>query len=151
MGLKHLLVICLIISFVHSYQPARDFISSFLVSVEEKQEVKLDSKCFGEDFDIEIQRVVKYFKTQKFTFLLLLLKKMGSEIYQFCPSDDFISLFYKIKAKIDNKEILNDIVPKIIMGITLVYNVVTSEKITGSLVGENLGKFINILIKPKLN
>lgn len=151
MGLKHLLVICLIISFVHSYEPAREFISSFLVLVEESQEVKLDSKCFGEDFDVEIQRVVKYFKAQKFTFLLLLLKKMGSEIYKYCPSDAFISLFYKIKAKIDNKEILNDIIPKILMGITLIYKVAISGNITGSLVGENLGKFIMILLKPKLN
>ena len=65
-----LLLVLIVVS--KEYQPARDFVKSFLEAAENKTEIVLNEQCFGSDFDTELTKVVKYFKEEKAVYESLL-------------------------------------------------------------------------------
>ena len=144
-----LLLVLIVVS--KEYQPARDFVKSFLEAAENKTEIVLNEQCFGSDFDTELTKVVKYFKEEKFTFLLLLIKKMGSEIYNNCPSGDFIALYKEIKEQIENKTILQSWLPKIVKVGVYIFKLLTQGEINISIVGEYFGKIIYTIMQSKVD
>lgn len=146
-----ILLLFFLIVLSKEYQPARDFVTSFLKAAENKTEITLNDQCFGSDFDNELIKVVKYFKEEKFTFLLLLIKKMGSEIYYNCPSGDFIALYKEIKTLIENKEILQQWFPKIVKVGVYIYKLLTQGEVNISIVGEYLGKIIYTIMQSKVD
>ena len=76
---------------------------------------------------------------------------MGSEIYNNCPSGDFIALYKEIKTLIENKEILQQWFPKIVKVGVYIYKLLTQGEVNISIVGEYLGKIIYTIMQSKVD
>ena len=112
--MKTFLILCLLcLSSINCLAAARDFITAFYNGYKGTT-IVLDEKCFGEDFDAQVEKIKALIAERKYEDLSVALLKIEADLWDSCASDELVAIIDRLDQKIKGKTILKDIVAKIL-------------------------------------
>ncbi len=147
--MKGFLLLCLLcVSTINCLAIARDFIMAFYNGYKGTS-IVLDEKCFGEEFDEEVQKIKQYISDRNYPELINALLTIESDLWNACASDELVGIIDRFEEKIKDKTILNDIIAKILKIGLHIYRAVKIGAITFENLGDVLGRIIYTLLSDK--
>ena len=147
--MKAFLVICLLcLSSINCLAAARDFITSFYNGYKGTS-IVLDEKCFGEDFDAQIEQIKVLISEKNYDELAVALLKIEADLWDNCASDEIVGIIDRLDQKIKDKTILTDIVAKILKIGLHIYRAIKIGAITFDNFGDVLGRILFTLLSDK--
>ena len=138
--MKGLLLLCLLsVSTINCFEMARDFIMAFYNGYKGTS-IVLDEKCFGKDFDEQIEKIKQYISERNIEELINALLKIENDLWEACASDELVAILDRLEMKIKDKSILNDIIAKVLKIGLHIYRAVKIGAITMENIGDALGR-----------
>ena len=112
--MKTFLIICLLcLSSINCLAAARDFITAFYNGYKGTS-IVLDEKCFGEDFDAQIEQIKVLISERKYEELSVALLKIEADLWDSCATEEIVAIIDRLDQKIKDKTITKDIIAKIL-------------------------------------
>ena len=147
--MKSFCLICLLtISIINCLDSARDFITSYYNGYKGTS-IVLDEKCFGSDFDADVEKIKEYISTRNYPELISILLNLEEDLWDACASDELVAIFDRFETKIKDKTILTDIIAKVLKIGLHIYRAVKIGAITFSNLGYVLGRISFTLLSDK--
>ena len=144
----YLLLCLLCLSSINCFTAARDFIMAFYNGYKGTS-IVLDEKCFGTEFDEEIERIKTYWVDRNYPELVNALLKIESDLFDACATEELIAIIDRMEQKIKDKTILTDIFAKILKIGLHIYRAIKIGAITFENIGDVLGRIIFTMLSDK--
>ena len=147
--MKGFLLVCLLcLSTINCLAVARDFLMAFYNGYKGTH-IVLDEKCFGEDFDKQIDIIGQYISERNYQELINALLKIENDLWDSCASDELVAIIDRFELKIKDKSILTDIIAKVLKIGLHIYRAVKIGAISFENVGDALGRIVFTLLSDK--
>ena len=147
--MKIYLVLCLLcLSSINCLAAARDFLMAFYNGYKGTS-IVLDEKCFGEDFDKQIELIKGYISERDYPELINALLKIESDLWDSCASDEIVAIIDRFDQKIKDKTILNDIIAKVLKIGLHIYRAIKIGAISFDNLGDLLGRSCFTVLSDK--
>ena len=147
--MKGFLLICLLcVSTINCLAAARDFLMAFYNGYKGTH-IVLDEKCFGEDFDKQIDIIKEYISERNYQELINALLKIENDLWDNCASDELVGIIDRFEQKVKDKTILTDIIAKVLKIGLHIYRAVKNGAITFENIGDTLGRIFFTLLSDK--
>ena len=147
--MKTFLILCLLcLSSINCLAAARDFLMAFYNGYKGTS-IVLDEKCFGEDFDKQIELIKGYISERDYPELINALLKIESDLWDSCASDEIVAIIDRFDQKIKDKTILNDIIAKVLKIGLHIYRAIKIGAISFDNLGDLLGRSCFTLLSDK--
>ena len=147
--MKGFLLLCLLsISTINCLAVARDFIVAFYNGYKGTS-IVLDEKCFGEDFDKQIEAIKGYISDRNYQELINALLKIENDLWDSCASDEIVAIIDRFEMKVKDKTILTDIIAKVLKIGLHIYRAVKIGAISFENIGDVLGRIVFTLLSDK--
>ena len=147
--MKAFLVICLLcLTSINCLTAARDFLMAFYNGYKGTS-IVLDEKCFGEDFDKQVEQIKVYISERNYPELITALLKIESDLWDSCASDEIVAIIDRFDKKIKDKTILTDIIAKVLKIGLHIYRAIKIGAITFENIGDVLGRIIFTMLSDK--
>ena len=147
--MKTFLLLCLLcLSSINCLAAARDFLMAFYNGYKGTS-IVLDEKCFGEDFDKQIELIKGYISERDYPELINALLKIESDLWDSCASDEIVAIIDRFDQKIKDKTILNDIIAKVLKIGLHIYRAIKIGAISFDNLGDLLGRSCFTLLSDK--
>ena len=143
-----LILFFLSISMINCFTPARDFLMAFYNGYKGTH-IILDEKCFGTDFDEEIELIKQYISERNYQELINALLKLENEVWTACASDELVAIIDRFDMKVKEKTLSKDLIAKILKIGLHIYRAVKIGAITFENIGELLGRILFTLLSDK--
>ena len=105
--MKGFLLLCLLcLSTINCLAVARDFLMAFYNGYKGTN-IVLDEKCFGEDFDKQVEKIKEYINERNYQELINALLKIENDLWDTCASDELVGIIDRFEQKVKDKTILN--------------------------------------------
>ena len=98
-------------SSINCLEAAKDFLMSFYNGYKGTH-IILDGKCFGKDYDKQIDIIKEYISERNYPELINVLLKVENDLWDACASDELVAIIDRFEKKIKDKTILTDIIAK---------------------------------------
>ena len=133
--MKIYLVLCLLcLSSINCLAAARDFLMAFYNGYKGTS-IVLDEKCFGEDFDKQVEEIKGYISEQ--------------DLWDSCASDEIVAIIDRFEKKVKDKTILTDIIAKVLKIGLHIYRAIKIGAISFENFGDVLGRIVFTLLSDK--
>ena len=147
--MKAFLVICLLcLTSINCLTAARDFLMAFYNGYKGTS-IVLDEKCFGEDFDKQVEQIKVYISERNYPELITALLKIESDLWDSCASDEIVAIIDRFDQKIKDKTILTDIIAKVLKIGLHIYRAIKIGAISFENFGDVLGRICFTLLSDK--
>ena len=147
--MKAFLLLCLLcVSTINCLAAARDFLMAFYNGYKGTH-IVLDEKCFGEDFDKQIDIIKEYISERNYPELINALLKIENDLWDTCASDELVAIIDRFEMKIKDKTILTDIIAKILKIGLHIYRGIKIGAISFENIGDTLGRIVFTLLSDK--
>ncbi len=147
--MKAFLVICLLcLTSINCLTAARDFLMAFYNGYKGTS-IVLDEKCFGEDFDKQVEQIKVYISERNYPELITALLKIESDLWDSCASDEIVAIIDRFDKKIKDKTILTDIIAKVLKIGLHIYRAIKIGAISFDNFGDLLGRIFFTLLSDK--
>ena len=147
--MKAFLIICLLcLSSINCLAAARDFITAFYNGYKGTT-IVLDEKCFGEDFDKQVEKIKEYINERNYQELINALLKIENDLWDTCASDELVGIIDRFEQKVKDKTILNDIIAKVLKIGLHIYRAIKIGAISFDNIGDALGRISFTLLSDK--
>ena len=147
--MKAFLVICLLcLTSINCLTAARDFFMAFYNGYKGTS-IVLDEKCFGEDFDKQVEQIKVYISERNYPELITALLKIESDLWDSCASDEIVAIIDRFDKKIKDKTILTDIIAKVLKIGLHIYRAIKIGAISFENFGDVLGRICFTLLSDK--
>ena len=147
--MKTFLILCLLcLSSINCLAAARDFLMAFYNGYKGTS-IVLDEKCFGEDFDKQIELIKGYISERDYPELINALLKIESDLWDSCASDEIVAIIDRFDQKIKDKTILNDIIAKVLKIGLHIYRAIKIGAISFDNLGDLLGRSCFTVLSDK--
>ena len=147
--MKSFFIICLLaISTINCLDSVRDFITAYYNGYKGTS-IVLDEKCFGTDFDADVEKIKEYISTRNYPELISILLNLEDELWDACATDELVAIFDRFETKIKDKTILTDIIAKVLKIGLHIYRAIKIGAITFSNLGDVLGRISFTLLSDK--
>ena len=147
--MKAFLIICLLcLSSINCLAAARDFITAFYNGYKGTT-IVLDEKCFGEDFDAQVEKIKTLISERNYDELAIALLKIEADLWDNCASDEIVAIIDRLDQKIKDRTILKDIIAKILKIGLHIYRAIKIGAISFENLGDALGRIIFTLLSDK--
>ena len=133
---------------INCLAPARDFLMAFYNGYKGTN-IILDEKCFGTDFDKEIELIGQYISERNYPELINSLLKIETELFDACSSDELIGIIDRFEQKVKDRTILTDIIAKVLKIGLHIYRAVKIGAISFENIGDALGRICFTLLSDK--
>ena len=143
-----LLLFFLCLSSINCLAAARDFLMSFYNGYKGTH-IILDEKCFGEDFDKQIDIIKEYISNRNYPELINALLKIENDLWNTCASDELVAIIDRFEMKIKDKTILTDIIAKVLKIGLHIYRAIKIGAISFENIGDALGRIVFTLLSDK--
>ena len=144
----YLLLCLLCLSSINCLTAARDFLMAFYNGYKGTS-IVLDEKCFGTEFDEQIEQIKTFWADKNYPELINALLKIESDLHDACATDELIAIIDRMEQKIKDKTILTDIVAKILKIGLHIYRAIKIGAITFENIGDVLGRIIFTMLSDK--
>ena len=114
-----------------------------------KVSIVLDEKCFGSEFDAQIELIKKYISERNYEELINALLKIERDLWESCASDELIAIIDRFEIKVKDKTILNDVIAKILKIGLHFYRAIKIGAISFENLGDLLGRIVFTLLSDK--
>ena len=139
-------ILCL--STINCLAVARDFLMAFYNGYKGTN-IVLDEKCFGEDFDKQVEKIQEYINERNYQELINALLKIENDLWNTCASDELVGIIDRFEQKVKDKTILTDIIAKVLKIGLHIYRAVKIGAITFENIGDTLGRIFFTLLSDK--
>ena len=147
--MKAFLVICLLcLTSINCLTAARDFLMAFYNGYKGTS-IVLDEKCFGEDFDKQVEQIKVYISERNYPELITALLKIESDLWDSCASDEIVAIIDRFDKKIKDKTILTDIIAKVLKIGLHIYRAIKIGAISFENFGDVFGRICFTLLSDK--
>ena len=147
--MKTFLILCLLcLSSINCLAAARDFIIAFYNGYKGTT-IVLDEKCFGEDFDAQVEKIKALIAERKYEDLSVALLKIEADLWDSCASDELVAIIDRLDQKIKDRTILKDIIAKILKIGLHIYRAIKIGAISFENFGDVLGRILFTLLSDK--
>ena len=147
--MKTFLIICLLcLSSINCLAAARDFITAFYNRYKGTS-IVLDEKCFGEDFDAQIEQIKVLISERKYEELSVALLKIEADLWDSCATEEIVAIIDRLDQKIKDKTITKDIIAKILKIGLHIYRAIKIGAISFENLGDVLGRILFTLLSDK--
>ena len=147
--MKGFLLLCLLcLSTINCLAVARDFLMAFYNGYKGTN-IVLDEKCFGEDFDKQVEKIQEYINERNYQELINALLKIENDLWDTCASDELVGIIDRFEQKVKDKTILTDIIAKVLKIGLHIYRAVKIGAITFENIGDTLGRIFFTLLSDK--
>ncbi len=147
--MRTFLVLCLLcLSSINCLQAARDFIMAFYNGYKGTS-IVLDEKCFGTDFDQQVEIIKQYISDRNYPELINALLKIEADLWEGCSSDEIVAIIDRFEKKIKDKTILTDIIAKVLKIGLHIYRAIKIGAISFENIGDALGRICFTLLSDK--
>ena len=147
--MKIYLVLCLLcLSSINCLSAARDFLMAFYDGYKGTS-IVLDEKCFGEDFDKQVEEIKGYISERNFPKLINALLKIEQDLWDSCASDEIVAIIDRFEKKVKDKTILTDIIAKVLKIGLHIYRAIKIGAISFENFGDVLGRIVFTLLSDK--
>ena len=147
--MKGFLLLCLLcVSTINCLAVARDFIMAFYNGYKGTT-IVLDEKCFGEDFDKQIDQIKEYISDRNYQELINALLKIENDLWNACGTEELVGIIDRFEIKIKDKTILTDIIAKVLKIGLHIYRAVKIGAISFENIGDLLGRIVFTLLSDK--
>ena len=143
-----LLLSLLCLSTINCLAVARDFLMAFYNGYKGTH-IILDEKCFGEDFDKQIDIIKEYISERNYPELINALLKIENDLWDTCASDELVAIIDRFEMKIKDKTILTDIIAKVLKIGLHIYRAIKIGAISFENIGDALGRIVFTLLSDK--
>ena len=137
-----------IIKNINCLAAARDFITAFYNGYKGTT-IVLDEKCFGEDFDAQVEKIKALIAERKYEDLSVALLKIEADLWDSCASDELVAIIDRLDQKIKDRTILKDIIAKILKIGLHIYRAIKIGAISFENFGDVLGRILFTLLSDK--
>ena len=138
----------LCLSSINCLAAARDFLMAYYNGYKGTS-IVLDEKCFGEDFDKQIELIKTYISERNYPELITALLKIESDLWDSCASDELVAIIDRFEQKIKDKSILKDIIAKVLKIGLHIYRAIKIGAISFENLGDALGRISFTLLSDK--
>jgi hypothetical protein len=128
----------------------REFIISYLTTIH-NQPFELNDKCFGDNFDEQLQNIQKYLSSYDYTMILINLQRMVADVHLYCPISSFRQIVYKFIEKYEDKSIYNNLLSNLLKTVELIVNEYKDGEHTARSIGVTLGEITLLYIDDDRN
>ena len=147
--MKTFLILCLLcLSSINCLAAARDFITAFYNGYKGTT-IVLDEKCFGEDFDAQVEKIKTLISERKYEDLSVALLKIEADLWDSCASDELVAIIDRLDQKVKDRTILKDIIAKILKIGLHIYRAIKIGAISFENFGDVLGRILFTLLSDK--
>ena len=147
--MKSFLLLCLLcLSTINCLAVARDFLMAFYNGYKGTN-IVLDEKCFGEDFDKQVEKIKEYINERNYQELINALLKIENDLWDTCASDELVGIIDRFEQKVKDKTILNDIIAKVLKIGLHIYRAIKIGAISFDNIGDALGRIFFTLLSDK--
>ena len=147
--MKEFLLLCLLcLSTINCLAVARDFLMAFYNGYKGTN-IVLDEKCFGEDFDKQVEKIKEYINERNYQELINALLKIENDLWDTCASDELVGIIDRFEQKVKDKTILNDIIAKVLKIGLHIYRAIKIGAISFDNIGDALGRIFFTLLSDK--
>ncbi len=147
--MKGFLLLCLLcLSTINCLAVARDFLMAFYNGYKGTN-IVLDEKCFGEDFDKQVEKIKEYINERNYQELINALLKIENDLWDTCASDELVGIIDRFEQKVKDKTILNDIIAKVLKIGLHIYRAIKIGAISFDNIGDALGRIFFTLLSDK--
>ena len=147
--MKTFLIICLLcLSSINCLAAARDFITAFYNGYKGTS-IVLDEKCFGEDFDAQIEQIKVLISERKYEELSVALLKIEADLWDSCATEEIVAIIDRLDQKIKDKTMTKDIIAKILKIGLHIYRAIKIGAISFENLGDVLGRILFTLLSDK--
>ena len=147
--MKIYLVLCLLcLSSINCLAAARDFLMAFYNGYKGTS-IVLDEKCFGTDFDNQIEKIKTYISERDYPQLINALLQIEQDLWDACASDEIVAIIDRFEKKIKDKTILTDIIAKVLKIGLHIYRAIKIGAISFENLGDALGRICFTLLSDK--
>ena len=144
--MKRFILLCLLcLSTINCLAAARDFLMAFYNGYKGTN-IVLDEKCFGEDFDKQVEKIQEYINERNYQELINALLKIENDLWDTCASDELVGIIDRFEQKVKDKTILTDIIAKVLKIGLHIYRAVKIGAITFENIGDTLGRIFFTLL-----
>ena len=143
-----LLLSLLCLSTINCLAVARDFLMAFYNGYKGTH-IILVEKCFGEDFDKQIDIIKEYISERNYPELINALLKIENDLWDTCASDELVAIIDRFEMKIKDKTILTDIIAKVLKIGLHIYRAIKIGAISFENIGDALGRIVFTLLSDK--
>lgn len=145
--MKHivLLLTLLLCSSSYSMTIPREFIISYLTTIHNKP-FELNDKCFGDNFDEQLQNIQKYLPSYDYTMILINLQRMVMDFHLYCPISSFTNIVYKFIEKYKDQSIYHNLLSNLLKTVELIVNEYKDGEHTAYSIGNVLGEITLLYI-----
>ena len=144
----YLLLCLLCLSSINCLTAARDFLMAFYNGYKGTS-IVLDEKCFGTEFDEQVELIKTYWVDRNYPELVNALLKIESDLFDACATEELIAIIDRMEQKIKDKTILTDIFAKILKIGLHIYRAIKIGAITFENIGDVLGRIIFTMLSDK--
>ena len=147
--MKTFLIICLLcLSTINCLAVARDFLMAFYNGYKGTS-IVLDEKCFGTDFDKQIEQIKIFISERNYPELINALLQIEADLWDSCASDELVAIIDRFEQKIKDKTILTDIIAKVLKIGLHIYRAIKIGAISFENLGDALGRIVFTLLSDK--
>ena len=147
--MKGFLLLCLLcLSTINCLAVARDFLMAFYNGYKGTN-IVLDEKCFGEDFDKQVEKIKEYINERNYQELINALLKIENDLWDTCASDELVGIIDRFEQKVKDKTILNDIIAKVLKIGLHIYRAIKIGAISFDNIGDAIGRIFFTLLSDK--
>ena len=143
-----LILFLLCLSSINCLAVARDFLMAFYNGYKGTS-IVLDEKCFGTDFDKQVEQIKGYISERNYPELINALLQIEADLWDNCASDEIVAIIDRFDQKIRDKTILNDIIAKVLKIGLHIYRAIKIGAISFENLGDVLGRICFTLLSDK--
>ena len=144
----YLLSFLLCLSSINCLAVARDFLMAFYNGYKGTN-IVLDEKCFGEEFDRQVELIKGYISDRNYPELINALLKIENDLWDGCASDEIVGIIDRFETKVKDRTILTDIIAKVLKIGLHIYRAVKIGAISFENIGDCLGRMVFTLLSDK--
>ena len=144
----YLLLCLLCLSSINCLTAARDFLMAFYNGYKGTS-IVLDEKCFGTDFDAQVEQIKTFWNEKNYPELINALLKIESDLWEACASDELVAIIDRLEQKIKDKTIWTDIFAKVLKIGLHIYRAIKIGAISFENFGDVLGRIVFTLLSDK--
>lgn len=150
--MKHivLLLTLLLCSSSYSMTFPREFITSYLTTIHNKP-FELNDKCFGDNFDEQLQNIQKYLSSYDYTMILINLQRMVMDVHLYCPISSFTNIVHKFIEKYKDQSIYHNLLSNLLKTVELIVNEYKDGEHTAYSIGNVLGEITLLYINDDVD
>ena len=143
-----LLLSLLCLSTINCLAVARDFLMAFYNGYKGTH-IVLEEKCFGDDFDKQVDVIKEYISERNYQELINALLKIENDLWDSCASDELVGIIDRFELKIKDNTILTDIIAKVLKIGLHIYRAIKIGAISFENIGDALGRIVFTLLSDK--